>query len=645
MKFYDLKRNTILKTVALLIAVVSLTSTALFGLLWAFGSYNGYNTEDENFFDTNICKTVTAERLWRVGADCFYVPEVSGTAGVSFEKSGLQNSVYNKNNSNIGIEIYCVEDSDENTGADAKGTLVAKTFVPEAVGYEARHDISDEYYIKAYVSQNLTAQDAMYYAEESFKYIQPRMGKFMYYTIFSLLIFLVSIIYLLCSAGYRRGADGVTINVQDKVPYDLYIAICAGVVIFAGVAFVYIYDNFAQASNGYWGDTTYNYNAYIYPAVALYALISAVFIGFLLTSATRFKLGGWWRNTIIYKLVKWLGRILAKVFSGIGKAVGGISLVWKSVTATAVILLGILFLSAQFLWQMAFLLSLAVIAIVMYFSLCMRSLQRAGQELSSGNENYRVDTNRMIWDFKKHGEDLNSIGLGMSKAVAQQMKSERMKTELITNVSHDLKTPLTSIINYVDLLSKEPLEGKAAEYVEVLQRQAERMKKLTEDVVEASKAATGNMSVHLADTDILEIISQASGEYRERLEQKGLELVVKNETGDDNVYISADGRLLWRAIDNLMSNICKYSLENTRVYIDVQKRGDALDISFKNISKNELNISADELMERFVRGDSSRSTEGSGLGLNIARSLIELQGGSLSLAIDGDLFRVDIRFR
>jgi len=222
------------------------------------------------------------------------------------------------------------------------------------------------------------------------------------------------------------------------------------------------------------------------------------------------------------------------------------------------------------------------------------------------------------------------------------MKSERLKTELITNVSHDIKTPLTSIVNYVALMKKEGLEGRPAEYLEVLDRQSQRLRKLTDDLVEASKASTGNLPVEPVRTDLREVVTQAVGEYAERMEAARLEPVVSlPETG---VFVMADGRLMWRVLDNLLGNALKYSLPGTRVYIDVREEDGEASLSVKNISSVPLNIDVSELMERFVRGDTARSTEGSGLGLNIARSLAELQGARFGLAVDGDLFKAVIRF-
>jgi signal transduction histidine kinase len=271
----------------------------------------------------------------------------------------------------------------------------------------------------------------------------------------------------------------------------------------------------------------------------------------------------------------------------------------------------------------------------------MNKLKKAGVQLAGGNADYKVDTDKMYWEFKGHGNELNCIGDGIQKAVQESLKSERMKTELITNVSHDIKTPLTSIINYVDLLEKEDIQGeKAKEYIEVLDRQSNRLKKLIEDLIDASKASTGNVNVTLETVDAGIMLGQAIGEFQDRLDARRLKVIESNKA--DRTNVTADGKLLWRCLANVFSNLCKYSEENTRVYIVTENADDGrrLLITIKNISKDELNISGDELMERFVRGDSSRNTEGSGLGLSIAQSLMELMNGELKIVVDGDLFKV-----
>jgi signal transduction histidine kinase len=230
----------------------------------------------------------------------------------------------------------------------------------------------------------------------------------------------------------------------------------------------------------------------------------------------------------------------------------------------------------------------------------------------------------------------------MSKAVEERIKSEHFKTELITNVSHDIKTPLTSIINYVDLLEKEELNNeKATEYLEVLERQSSKLKKLIEDLVEASKASSGSLSVNNEKLEAGVFITQTVGEFEEKLSAAGLELIVNKP--QEPVYIMADGRHLWRVVDNLMNNICKYAQPMSRVYVSLDADKE-VKIIFRNISKYPLNVTGEELLERFVRGDKSRNTEGHGLGLSIAQSLVNLMGGRMNITVDGDLFKVVIEF-
>lgn len=237
--------------------------------------------------------------------------------------------------------------------------------------------------------------------------------------------------------------------------------------------------------------------------------------------------------------------------------------------------------------------------------------------------------------------NINSITEGLNKAVANELKSERLKTELITNVSHDIRTPLTSIITYVDLLKKEDDESKIEEYIEIVDQKAQRLKILTEDLFEAAKASSGNIPVHYEKIDLISLITQGLGELDDKVQESGLEF--KINPFEEKVYIEADGKLLWRAVENLLSNIFKYALPGSRVYIDVEDLGPDVILTIKNISAYELNISSEELMERFTRGDKSRTSQGSGLGLSIAKSLIESQKGKFNIEIDGDLFKAIIK--
>lgn len=266
------------------------------------------------------------------------------------------------------------------------------------------------------------------------------------------------------------------------------------------------------------------------------------------------------------------------------------------------------------------------------------------KKITDGDLQYKIPTEKLSGEQEMVADYINHIGEGLDAAVENSLKNERMKTELITNVSHDIKTPLTSIINYVDLLKREnPEDPKIRGYLEVLENKAQRLKVLTEDVVEASKASTGNIALEMTDLNFIELVHQVIGEFEEKFEERNLTMVVHFD--EEEAIICADGRRLWRVLENVFGNVSKYAMENTRVYVDVKVDRPNVQLSLKNISAQPLNISAEELTERFIRGDVSRNTEGSGLGLSIAKDLVQLQGGEFKLYLDGDLFKVTIEFR
>ena len=457
------------------------------------------------------------------------------------------------------------------------------------------------------------------------------------------------LVFLFMGAGHRKGKEGARLNLLDRIPLDLYAAGCFALAFVWLLLFVELTESmayfFAFSPEGI---TYLAFTCIVVYTAGLVAL--APFLSF----ATRVKAGGgiWWRNTAIcwalklcWRAVRWCWGLVKRFCGWLWYMTTKISIVWR----TALIVLAVLLANfciaisirysdfALFCWL---LLMAAVFLLACFGAWQMKSLKAAGEKLAAGEFEYKIDTKHMYWEFKHHAENLNSIGDGMAAAVEQRMKSERLKTELITNVSHDIKTPLTSIINYVDLLERPHTPEEGAEYLEVLERQSKRLKKLTEDLVEASKASTGNMSVTLAPTSTLEIINQSLAEYGQRMEAGKLSVLIN--VPEPAPAVRADGRLLWRVMDNLFNNVVKYAMPETRVYVDVRtSEGNAV-ISVKNISRAALNVSAEELMERFVRGDASRSTEGSGLGLSIAKSLTELQHGQFSISTDGDLFKAEV---
>ncbi len=456
-----------------------------------------------------------------------------------------------------------------------------------------------------------------------------------------LLLFLV--IYLARAAGRQPGREEVVSGWQEKIPFDLYAVIVAA----AGLALA------AMASELIYQLDEEPFVLAMF-LLGIVTVATVLLLALWMTLCTRVKMGQWWKGTVIcwllrlcWRALRWCGRVLCTIGRGIRGFVRAIPLVWKMALVLGVesLLEFVAFLNSGievanfFFW----LLLRAVLVIgLLWAAIQMRALQAGGAALAAGDLDAKVDTARLHWDFKRHGENLNDISSGMSRAVEERLKSERLKTELITNVSHDIKTPLTSIINYVDLLRRDCGEEQSKEYLEVLDRQSKRLKKLTEDLVEMSKASTGNIPVNASRRSVNELLTQAIGEYGERLDKAQLEAVLTLPPHE--LFVWADGTLLWRVLDNVFSNACKYALPGTRFYIDTAEDDKNVRLTFKNVSRDRLNVPAEELMERFVRGDSARGGEGSGLGLNIARSLTELQGGTFGVSVDGDLFRVDITF-
>lgn len=437
-------------------------------------------------------------------------------------------------------------------------------------------------------------------------------------------------VFLLCSAAHRSGTEDCVLLRQDKMPYDLYLpsAILLGTGLCAMLVECVAYElNTVKAV----------------AAALIMACLAGVFMALCMTTAARIKTGTLFKNTLIYRLCTGVGMGASSMLSSISGA-------WRFSLAFAGYLLINALLSYRFFTRGGFFTFLILLAInggALYLLLNMirqmRTLSAAGQAMANGDLGYCVDTSDMKREFREHGENLNSIGRGMAIAVNERMKSERFKTELITNVSHDLKTPLTSIVTYIDLLQKEDIQDeKAKEYINTIARQSKKLKKLTEDLIDASKASSGALNVNMERVNISELLRQSSAEYGERMEAVNITPVVNMP--EEDIYVRADGRLLWRVVENLLQNICKHGMPGTRAYLEARTENGRAVVSFKNISQQQLNIPVEELLERFVQGDESRSRGGSGLGLSIAESLTELMKGKLKLSLDGDLFKVELWF-
>ena len=493
-----------------------------------------------------------------------------------------------------------------------------------------------------------------------------------------LLLFAANAVFLCSIAGCKKGSQEIRAGGLNALPLDLYAAGVIGIY----AAGVYL----CQAFFGELGLKATMAAA----AGALYAAC-VLFVCFCFAFAAQVKMGHghWFWNTVtgrclklagwlLHKLflflpelwrfvlrivrdvfkvsgalvtllwswaktaLRFLGRLLRRVGKLCERTLSLLPLTWQWIVAGGVLAVWLLlaFLSGR--ESMAVLWCVAALVTVMYGSNCFGTLLDAAKRMRDGDLESKVEEKYLVGCFREFANELNGLADVAMVAAQNQLKSERMKTELITNVSHDIKTPLTSIINYVDLLEKPHTAEEEKTYVEVLSRQSQRLKKLIDDLMEMSKASTGNIQVEIAKIDAVEAVTQALGEFSDKLTAAGLTPVFHQS--EEAIFLLADGRLLWRAMSNVLSNAVKYALPGTRLYVDVSAAGDKAIISFKNISGAQLNISAEELMERFVRGDSSRNTEGSGLGLNIAKSLMELQKGQLQLLVDGDLFKVTLVF-
>ena len=507
------------------------------------------------------------------------------------------------------------------------------------------------------------------------------------FTAICLFLFAVFAVYLCICAGRKPKCDEVKAGGLNRIPLDLYL-FGGGIAI--ALLIVAAYEL---------GDRLLQQNILLGCCFAAAAVFAAclVFVAFCFAFVAQIKTpdGFWWRNTLcgmclrgtmkaalwlehgmdskgmpflkkcwrklwafaknaticLYKAAAaaflWAKEKLGIAFGWLGKHVGHfialLPLTWQWLLGgCAIIFISALCINDYNSPNVVILGLVLCLAIVLYAAHCFGVLSESTKRMGKGDLNTKVEDKLMIGCFEDFANDLSALADVAVVAAQKQLKSERMKTELITNVSHDIKTPLTSIINYVDLLQKPHTPEEQAQYLEVLDRQSQRLKKLIDDLMDMSKASTGNMPVEIGTVDVIESVNQALGEFADKLDKA--QLIPMFRHTEDRVPILADGRLVWRVLSNLLSNAVKYAMPGTRLYIDLAAMEGKVVLSLKNISREELNVDADELMERFVRGDDSRNTEGSGLGLNIAKSLMELQKGQLQLLVDGDLFKVTLIF-
>ena len=492
------------------------------------------------------------------------------------------------------------------------------------------------------VDTKFSVADSMADEAENYETYSKLMFPMLAGAIFGSVLWLIGMVWLTVTAGRRPEDEEIHLNGFDR----WYTEIAAGTVIGIWLAGTIISGTLiANSSLGY---------SHVVVTVIVICLICGTYtmawflIGYL-SLVRRIKAGTLWKNSLIRTVLKWIGKCSGKL-ADFARAFSR-----NTAEKIKVLLVGGAFLFLQFLiigcifgGAGVFLLALMAVDVAAMIFVIRKAdgldlIMDGLKKISDGELQYKIKTDTLTGKQKVMAEYINNIGGGLDAAVENSLKKERMQTELITNVSHDLKTPLTSIINYVDLMKREnPTDPKIQEYLRILDEKSQRLKVLTEDVVEASKASTGNIKLEMNDIDFVEMVQQVIGEFEEKFQEKNLTMMV--HFTDEPSIIYADGQRMWRVLENVFGNVVKYAMEGTRVYAEISNRNKKVTFSLKNISAQPLNISADELTERFIRGDVARNTEGSGLGLSIAKSLTELQGGEFKLYLDGDLFKVMITF-
>ena len=521
------------------------------------------------------------------------------------------------------------------------------TNIPDADLQVWNHTIDQSFDTKDFVfavsvDTKFSVADSMADEAENYETYSKLMFPMLAGAIFGSVLWLIGMVWLTVTAGRKPKDEEIHLNGFDR----WYTEIAAGTVIGIWLAGTIISGTLiANSSLGY---------SHAVVTVIVTCLICGTYtmawflIGYL-SLVRRIKAGTLWKNSLIRKVLKWIGKCsgklvdFARAFSRNTAEKIKVLLVGGAFLFLQFLIIGCGFTGAGVFLIILLIVDAAAVIFIIRKADGLDLIMDGLKKISDGELQYKIKTDTLTGKQKVMAEYINNIGSGLDAAVENSLKKERMQTELITNVSHDLKTPLTSIINYVDLMKREnPTDPKIQEYLRILDEKSQRLKVLTEDVVEASKASTGNIKLEMNDIDFVEMVQQVIGEFEEKFKEKNLTMMV--HFTDEPSIIYADGQRMWRVLENVFGNVVKYAMEGTRVYAEISNRNKKVTFSLKNISAQPLNISADELTERFIRGDVARNTEGSGLGLSIAKSLTELQGGEFKLYLDGDLFKVMITF-
>ena len=501
--------------------------------------------------------------------------------------------------------------------------------------YKVDYYQAPEYSVTVYLRENVLESSRLHLLTM----IYPMRYYCIALVVVGLMLFAAGLVFLLWVAGVTPDEKVQPVGL-NQIPLDVY-ALCCGIAVWL---LLLLFDQVQL-----WVETTGPHPGNLTVLFVNLLAILVLPVGFLMALSAQIKVGNfyWWRHSALgtllrglWKAVCALGRVLKHCFE-----LMGVIWQWIILYGTMVLLLALGFWASLYSgWGIAFLVVviLASIALVLYSGYALGTLLKGVRKMSDGELSQKIPTEHLHGSFRECAEEMNTLSETTMVAVQNQVRAERMKTELITNVSHDIKTPLTSIINFVDLMGKPHSPEADKQYLEILSRQSNQLKKLIEDLMELSKANSGNIQANIMTMDVSESVNQALGEFSDKLAKVQLTPVFHQP--EEPILIAADGRLTWRVLSNLLSNAVKYATPGTRVYVEIEREEDTVQLSVKNVSREELRLSAEDLLERFVRGDASRNREGSGLGLNIAKTLMEVQGGSLQLTLDGDLFKVTLTF-
>lgn len=501
-------------------------------------------------------------------------------------------------------------------------------------------DTQNNYHIYVALKETLEPGDKFYDSFQNFEVNTAGRKQLISISLAAGTIGLICFIYYILVVGRSKRKGEIKLNAFDHMPLEIQVILS----LLGAVLCIRAIDQ-------------YGYNADISSMITFtstgtqYQVMEIVVVGFIFLITVSFELlclSSWVKHFKNKTMLDHVGSYsLMKKFYYSKGSKRKLFIVVGLIVSINIMIEILMIVTTDFIWSNFYLIirpilwSLFLGSILLKLLLDYKKILDGAKEITQGNLDKKIELNRTVPMLQELATTINSMGTGLERAVGESVKSERLKTELITNVSHDLKTPLTSIISYIDLLKGETIENETAkEYIEVLDERSHRLKQLVEDLVEASKAVTGNLNAELNVLSLDELVGQAIGEYTDRLKESNLTIVMNHV---EETWVLADGRHMWRIIENLLSNVCKYAMPGTRVYVEVGHNEQFGFCTVKNISREPLNIEASELTERFVRGDSSRTTEGSGLGLAIAQSLANLQQGNLGISIDGDLFKTDIK--